>query len=96
MTKTSEKAKLKFGEIKKLQKILDKSHEIHGKGNFPTITVEPTKLIKVIWTFRTGKRAHKNKKSTIGALLVKNSGQRVYKSGGQENLFNNLISLFYC
>jgi hypothetical protein len=48
MTKTSEKAKLKFGEIKKLQKILDKSHEIHGKGNFPTITVEPTKLIKDI------------------------------------------------
>ncbi|CBY33147.1 unnamed protein product [Oikopleura dioica] len=45
---TNEKAKLKFGEIKKLQKILDKSHEIHGKGNFPTITVEPTKLIKDI------------------------------------------------
>lgn len=44
----NEKAKLKFGEIKKLQKILDKSHEIHGKGNFPTITVEPTKLIKDI------------------------------------------------
>ena len=62
MTKTSEKAKLKFGEIKKLQKILDKSHEIHGKGNFPTITVKPTKLIKVIRTFQTGKRAHNNKK----------------------------------
>ncbi|CAG5110569.1 Oidioi.mRNA.OKI2018_I69.chr2.g4955.t1.cds [Oikopleura dioica] len=41
-------AKLKFGEIKKLQKILDKSHEIHGKGNFPTIEVEPTALIKDI------------------------------------------------
>ena len=44
---TNGTAKLKFGEIKKLQKILDKSHEIHGKGNFPTIKVEPTSLIKV-------------------------------------------------
>ena len=44
-------AKLKFGEIKKLQKILDKSHEIHGKGNFPTIEVEPTALIKVMAFF---------------------------------------------
>ena len=56
--KTDEKAKLKFGEIKKLQKILDKSHEIHGKGNFPTITVEPTKLIKVNWPNIPNKEKH--------------------------------------
>lgn len=85
---TNEKAKLKFGEIKKLQKILDKSHEIHGKGNFPTITVEPTKLIKVkfeniIMEFPDSPDTNKRVRCrTIGASLVKIRGRGGDKSCG--------------
>ena len=38
---------LNFQAIKRLQKILDTKHQIHGKGNFPTIEVEPRRLIEV-------------------------------------------------
>ena len=44
-----ENENLDFQAIKRLQKILDTKHQIHGKGNFPTIEVEPRRLIEVIW-----------------------------------------------
>jgi hypothetical protein len=45
MKESSEK--LNYNEIKRLQGILDHPHPIHGKGNFPTIEVEPRRLIQV-------------------------------------------------
>lgn len=38
---------LNYNEVKRLQRILDTKHQIHGKGNFPTIEVEPRSLIQV-------------------------------------------------
>jgi len=42
---------LNYKEVAKLQKILDSKHHIHGKGNFPTIEVEPRTLIQVYYLF---------------------------------------------
>jgi len=39
---------LNYKEVAKLQKILDSKHHIHGKGNFPTIEVEPRTLIQAV------------------------------------------------
>ena len=38
---------LRFKEVERLVKILDSKHQIHGKGNFPVIEVEPRTLIQV-------------------------------------------------
>ena len=38
---------LRFKEVERLAKILDSKHQIHGKGNFPIIEVEPRTLIQV-------------------------------------------------
>jgi len=40
---------LNYNEIKRLERILDTKHQIHGKGNFPTIEVEPRNLIQDVY-----------------------------------------------
>lgn len=39
---------LRFKEVERLVKILDSKHQIHGKGNFPVIEVEPRTLIQAV------------------------------------------------
>jgi len=39
---------LRFKEVERLAKILDSKHQIHGKGNFPIIEVEPRTLIQAV------------------------------------------------
>ena len=45
--KTMSSSNLRFKEVERLVKILDSKHQIHGKGNFPVIEVEPRTLIQV-------------------------------------------------
>ena len=67
---------LRFKEVERLAKILDSKHQIHGKGNFPIIEVEPRTLIQVnmfynffnfiFLKFRTSKIKSKHGSNIVG------------------------------
>jgi hypothetical protein len=48
MSADESKRTLEYAEIERLRSVLDCQHQIHGKGNFPTIEVQPRLLIQEV------------------------------------------------